>query len=998
MALPIMKKQKQSTLIAETQPASNTKDLALLVHATTSNLSWLAKEVGGVLLRIKGETKLCITANTNIAIDDYPELVELAQKNRCSVVVLRNNTLLEPAIIDAKYVFIIDDGKTINIPQVINAYNANRKIISSPLQSTFVGVFNSASGKLQGSFKTKIKQWFYNFIAQLFSPAYLKDYTHQYYYFSKHIILNYYSKSYFSRLSMLFKSTYEEVVFQEFALSQKEYSPNFTTLGTIVFSGIKSRFQWFLFDPILNLRSTIKPQNAPIYRLGFLVVFLVALFLMPALSFDYGITWDAKRHNLYGYDMLSYFETDGENKTALSETSSMQEFRYYGEHFNVISAWLNTHIKAWGEFETRHVLNSLYGLLAMLFAAMAAKEIAGWRAGFIAFVFILFSPIFFGHSMNNPTDIPFAAGCSMALYYLIKVLKNMPAPKFTYLLWCGAGIGMAIGARIGGVVFYAYTGLFLGLSWLFYLRKHNFSAASKLLWPYFISGATIFVIGHIIAISLWPFGQEAPLTNWLEALEKSTSKDPSSSFFTYNHELFEGVRMYMANVPLYYLPKFIIINSPIFVLIGFLLLLALFFAWKKVFAERLFYVFVILFVFVFPIVYAEYQGMYYYNGWRHYLFTYPPLIVLTALGWDTLVTLLKNKLAKVGVLIAILGLLMLPAFWMVKNHPNEVVYYNELVGGTKGAYGNYEMDYYSNSCKEAAEWIAQQEPTKNVVVAINNEPLTSSYYANKTNPNIQFQWVREYEEGKPFWDYAIFTSRTYSKNELLNGGFPPKGTVYKVEVDGVTIAAVVKREVYFMPLGYKVFEANLYDSALYYFTQATVWNPMDEEAWRMKGMALAGLNKWDEAIVAAQKAIIVFPENYMALGNIGFNYMQGKSDYPKALEYFKKSNTYKFNYTDAYYYSGMAEFRKGDYMAGIKYLELATKRGGSSVPEIYYNIGYGYYNLQSFAKAEENLKYALTINPKMLMGYRLLAEIFTKQNKTQEAQFCMQKYAELGGR
>lgn len=988
-----MKKQKQHSQ-SEAPIVSSNGELAFMINTSSKQLGEISKQIGGAILRAKGEAKLILASTETLVFTNYKELEELHVKGRCTAIDI-NTDLTESQLEGIKHVCIIDDLNT-NIAQLASTYISNRKEFQ--LNKVQIGTFSKASGKLELPFATKLKKWVFNFLAQLFLPLPLKDYTHSFVYFPIDSIQRYYNFLYYSKLSLLCKCAYEEYAFSSFTLTQKENNPSFSGLGDVFKTTFFSRLNWFIRETFSKQKTVSLAGNAPFIRTIFVVVVLLTLLLMPMLSLDYGITWDAKRHNLYGYDMLKYFDTDGEDKTALSETSSMQEFRYYGEHFNVIAAWLNTYIKAWDEFETRHILNSLYGFLTILFAAFIAKEIANWRAALLAFLMMLLSPVFFGHSMNNPTDIPFAAGCAMALYFLIKVLRHLPSPKFTYVLWCGAGIGMAIGARIGGVVLYAYTGLFMAIMWLLYARKHSFAQAVKLIPAYLFTGVSIFVIGHIIAISLWPFGQEAPLSNWLVALEKSTSKDPSSSFFTYNHELFEGARMYMANVPIYYLPKFIFINSPLYVLIGFALILVLAFAWKKVFGKKLFYVGMILFVFVFPIAYAEYQSMYYYNGWRHYLFTYAPLVVLTALGWEMLFQLLRNKIVQYVLVATVVGLFALPASWMVKNHPNEVVYYNELVGGTKGAYGNYEMDYYSNSCRAAAEWIAKQEPNKKIVVAINNEPLTGAYWAQKINPNIQFQWVREYEEQKPFWDYAIFTSRTYSKNELMNGSYPPKGTVHTIDVDGVPIAVVVKRENYNMPLGYVAFESNRFDSAIYYFSKAVEWNPLDEEAHRMKGMAYAGVKSWDTALIETQKAIDVFPENYMAYSNMGLVYLQGKKDYGKALDYFKKANTYKFNYTDAYYYSAMAEYQRGDFRAGVKYLENATKRGGSGVPEIYYNLGYGYYNLQNYSKAEEALTQCLTVNPKMAMGYRLLAEVFTKQNKTQEAQFCMQKYQELGGR
>lgn len=988
-----MKKQKQTieelSIAADSQP-----DLLCVVYATGKNNGFIGKQLALPISKSKVNAILFIAIEGGKnEFEDQKDIADLVSKGRCKIGSLHDAAFLaEFKESKAKWAYVADEYTTTNFNQVLSSFQQNKKNFAS--SGVCIGEFNKTSGKLNNPFSLRLKRLGFNFLGQLLLPLPLKDFTHQYLFFDKNIVENYFSKNYKNSLSLLCKAVYENEPIQTYTLTSKDNVQIFSKLGNVIETAFTSRFNWFIREAFQQQRQAKAGGNHPYFRLTFLLVVLLALILLPTLSFDYGITWDAKRHNIYGYDMLKYFESDGEDKTALSETSSMNEFRYYGEHFNVISAWFNKNIQAWGEFETRHFLNALYSFLAMLFAALATKEVGSWRSGLFAFVFILFSPVFFGHGMNNPTDIPFAAGCMMALYYLIKVLKHLPSPKFTYLLWCGAGIGMAIGSRIGGVVFYAYTGLFMGISWLAILKKNGFAKASTTFLAYFTSGVTIVVIAHLVGISLWPFGQEEPLTNWYVALKKSTSAE----FFTFNHELFEGKRMYMANVPWYYLPKFIIINSPLYIIIGFVLLLGSAFVWKRRFNANAIFILMVLFVLLFPIVYAEAQGMYYYNGWRHYLFTYPPLIILTALGWESLFMISKNKIVQVSVTIVLLGFIALPATWMVKNHPNEVVYYNELIGGTKGAYGNYELDYYSNSCREAAEWIAHKHPKGKLLVAINNEPLTAAYYAHKINPDIQFQWVREYEEGKPFWDYAIYTSRTYSKNELLNGGYPFKGTVYEVKADGVPLCVVVKRNKFDMPLGYKALEQGRLDSAIYYFTSACNDNPMDEEAFRMKGMALYSAQRVDEAIEATNQSIKIFPENYAAYSNLGLFYANGKKDVEKALALLNQSLSYKINYTDAYYYAASIELNRGNNNEAITYLENAISRGGNGVPQMYYNLGLAYYNVGGYGKAEENLTYCVTLDAKNAMAYRLLVEVFTKQGKKQEAQYCMQKYQELGGK
>ncbi len=888
-------------------------------------------------------------------------------------------------------IYVVDDTSGFN-PQAVLAVFAQNKKTFNDANAVYAGVFNKQSGKSPLGLLQKIGIGFYNLIGGMLLPAGISDYSHNFIFFGKDAAAEAFSKSNNTSIALLNALAYRNKNIVSFTLSSKEFSQRKTSWGKIFANVFSSRINWFITEPLNHFNREDEANRQPLYRLLFAGLFVFALFALPYFSQDFGITWDAVRHNEYGYQMLNYFTSMGNDTTALAANSSIQEFRYYGEHFNVISAFFNTYIKILGEYETRHLLNSLYGLLAMLFGALAVKEISSWRGAFFGLLLILCSPVFFAHSMNNPTDIPFAAGSAMALYYLLKVLKKLPTPNFSHVILLGVGVGIAIGSRVGGILWYAYAGMFLGISWLGIAKKNGMSNAMKLIFPYAKILLLIVVAGHLVGISLWPFAQQKPLTNWYVALKQSTE----GAYFTYNHELFEGVRMYMANVPWYYLPKFIFINSPEVVWIGVALLLLTFFAWKKLFNNWQL-VLVVLFVTVFPIVYANVQGMYYYNGWRHYLFVYPPVIVLAATGWDGVTNLIKNKKLQHITCIVVTILCALPVSWMLKNHPNECVYFNHISGGTRAAYGEYEMDYYSNSCRAAAEWLAKQEPNKKLIVGINNKPETGAYYANKTNPNMEFRWMREYEEQKLNWDYAILTSRTFSSKELKEGSFPPKGTVFTVDADGVPIAAVVKRENDFMPLGYQYFEARNFDSAVIYFTQATQYNPKDEEAFRMLGMAYMNLGNKEEAVKNLNKSIEIFPENYMAYIQLGLVETQLNQNLDKGIEYFKKANEYKFNQTEAYYYTGMAYYQKGDFQKGVKYFEYGKERGGSSVPDIYYNIALGQYNLGSYKKAEENLMYALAINQNSATYYRLLAEVFLKQNKQQEAQVCMERYKALGG-
>ncbi|MFI5221057.1 MAG: tetratricopeptide repeat protein [Bacteroidia bacterium] len=798
-------------------------------------------------------------------------------------------------------------------------------------------------------------------------------------------------------LDVLYLASCNGIAVKEFPINTDKTSKK-NSIGSILsvpFTAFRLRWNYFISASLHELRSPKKisllQTNHPVYRFAFFALILMASFAMPYLSRDFGMTWDEKQHNDYAQLSYKWFTTTGDDSAAIAEPAGSADFirqayRFYGEQCNIIAAIVYNTFDL-PQFETRHFIISLYGLLGLICIALAAKEIAGWRAGILAILFTFFNPGWLGNSMNNPTDIPFATGFAVSMYYLIKILKGLPSPKRTHLVWLAIGVGIAIGSRIGGLLILAYLGLFMGIQWLLLNRDKTVKVA-KLILPYLKIFLFVALLGYILGIILWPYAMHNPFKNPFLAFKKASD----NSFYTNNVEIFEGKRLYMlTQAPWYYVIKFLSYGNPIYLLLGFILPIPLM-SWMKK-KMNIGFVFMLIFMVVFPIVYAEVSKINHYNGWRHYLFILPSWLALSAVSFEFLIGQ-KNKIIAFGSLAVLLVLFAKPTFWIIKNHPNEYVYFNELIGGINGAYGSYETDYYSNSCRAAGEWIAKQEPGKKLVVAINNEPLTASYYANKINPDLQFQWVREYEEQKPRWDYMILTSRTFSQHELLHGSFPPKGTVHIVKADDVPLAVVVKRENYFMPDGYKYNDAKNADSAIYFFTKAVEYAPNDEEANRMLGQAYLNKGSLDTAEKYFDKAIEIYPENFSAWSNKGMIYLN-KKEYDKAIPFFKKAVTFKRNFTEAYYFAAMCELSRNNYNGAIPFLEDAVKNNGQA-PEIYHNLGISYLNIGNLNKAEQAFLNALSMNPKLAQSYLGLAETYKRLNKTEEANECLRRAQQLG--
>jgi len=879
-----------------------------------------------------------------------------------------------------------------NIGSLLAWINTNKKNFAA--ETFYVGSQNlkSTTTKVKTSFAEKI----YNSILRFYTPLNLKDNN------SGVIICRTALAEDCFHANLNSSKDFVQILYSCYANNIKLHEINISaekkpTLpwASLIKNIFATRWNYFVSSPLNEIKIgkselSLLNGNHPVYRMLFFVGVLACCFLMPYLSQDFGSTWDEKAHNEYSQLSYNYFMSFGEDKAALAEAEDnsqyiRQAYRYYGEQLNTVAAfmynWFGT-----GVYETRHFVNSIYGLVAIIFVGLSAFLLSSWRGAFIALLFMFFNPGWLGNSMNNPTDIPFATGFAVSTYYMLRILKSMPKPKLSHIILLGIGIGIGIGSRIGGLLILAYFGLFLGVSWLA-LIKQNAQKGRKEFFKYVKVFILVGLLGYIFGVILWPYGLSNPFTNPILAFSKAAE----NAFYTNNVELFEGHRLYMINdAPWYYVIKFLAIGNPIYLLLGLALSVILI----KWLADKIGwgYMLMLLFMVIFPIVYVELSNLNYYNGWRHYLFVLPSLVIISAVVYDYL---LSKKVIAVISLVILSGLFLKPAAWVVSNHPNEYVYFNELVGGLKGAYGNYETDYYSNSCREAAEWVAKQHPNGKLKVVINNEITTASYWAHKINPEIEFYWTREVEEQKQNWDYLILTSRTFSKNELLNGSFPPKGTVYTVMADGIPLAAVVKREDWNMYLGYAAMDGQKVDSAITYFTEAVKYAPKDEEGWRMLGFSYIVAGSFDSAEMMTKKAIEINPDNYAAYGNMGLIYFNRK-EFQKCTEFFKKSTDLKENIVESWYYSALAYISMNDYNTAIKNLQMSIKHN-SGFPDAYYYLGKSYEEIGNLDKAASNLEMCLGINQKFTQAWLDLANIYTKQRRPREAQFCMDRYKEQGG-
>ncbi|WP_297092421.1 hypothetical protein [uncultured Draconibacterium sp.] len=656
----------------------------------------------------------------------------------------------------------------------------------------------------------------------------------------------------------------------------------------------------------------------------FVLLSLVLLVTMLIMSKDAGISGDEYFKEEHAEKVFNFYKTGGKDKSAVDTELPLQ--KYNGQSFDNVIYAFNTIFNIKDVYRSRHLFNALAGFLLILFTGLLAKSLFGWRAGIIAMVFMFLSPKILGHALNNPKDIPFAAGYTISLYFILQFIRELPKPRMKTMLLIVAGIAATISIRIGGLILIPYLGLFTGIYYLsqkdFY-SKQGIAGALK-------TGGLIVLIGlasYLAGLLLWPYGLVNPLKNPIEALTTMTNYDVGL------YQLFEGEIQLSRDFPWYYGLKFILISSPLFVFFGFGLFLIQLFLKKETKINYLFFSF-LFFAFAFPIAYTIYKNSNLYGGWRHLLWIYSPFVVL-AVGGTAFFLNNKQNYLKYATAIVLLALFFGPLKHTIKNHPLQYIYYNQLVGGVKGAYGQYEMDYYYVSLRDGAEWLIENELGQDsVTIATHHAQILLNFFDDV--PSAKINYVRYYEKSRNDWDYSIWVNTHISKYELEHEGWPPKGTIYTMDVDGVPVGAVVKRiskddikgftalrkkqikeaRQYFKNFlklypnseevlsGYAqtMLKSGKFDSAVYYADQSIKLNPRQIDAVVTKAAALNSARKFKEALETSNKIIALkpdYPEGHYMKG-YALRYTNKPNE---ALKEFKIAGALKKNYYEPNIYT-----------------------------------------------------------------------------------------------
>ncbi len=406
-----------------------------------------------------------------------------------------------------------------------------------------------------------------------------------------------------------------------------------------------------------------------------------------------------------------------------------------------------------------HVCYFLTFLIDILLLYWLCRRWFGPMASMAACLLFASQPLFWGHAFINPKDLPFMAFflASVLLGFQMVDRSGTGRNRTAWIIAAGTLLGLTTSFRLAGPL----AGLLVGIYAVAKLGRKSL--------PVLIPYAIVAVAASYVS---WPFLWDNPINGFLASLRMMSS-------FPYETKvLFAGKYYTGSTLPWFYFPVMmgIQLTVPLLVLavagLGVSVWslfrlkgrargpLLLFVGWSLI-----------------PLAAVLIAGSTLYDNGRQLFFLLPPIFLLVGAALEAGLPLLRKRWLQSG---AVLLLIVPGLYGMVKLHPYEYVYYNQLVGGTGGAYSHYEMDYWGTSYREVALWLNQHAaPNSTLWVTGPAELLQTSL-----RPDLELSCASEVNCGG-YTDYVVSLARWKAEMRCVGAS-----TVFSVGRRGAVFAVV----------------------------------------------------------------------------------------------------------------------------------------------------------------------------------------------------------------
>lgn len=440
-------------------------------------------------------------------------------------------------------------------------------------------------------------------------------------------------------------------------------------------------------------------------KYGILLLFLISYLAFALLTYkDYGITSDeeleyraTKHYNAYYVNLVAPDSIDEDSLGNIDSRHLPENSTYFRGHLSPIS-FLNNH----DYYEWNHLYNFIFPILLFILLYLYFYKVT--KSPFLAsipLIFLVFLPRFLGHIPANPKDVPFAVMYASTFLLFMLFRDNLNWKKSVLL---GVFLGFTVLLRFVGI------GLFPLLILFMLLSKFSFKRVFK-------HSVSMLIPCLLVIYIFLPILHNDTLNNFILLFTNAQSFDPWDGSL-----LFQGNFYDKYSRPQSYLPVWLFITTPIYLMVLSVIPLILLLRKKRDLNPIYLYT---LIVFGFNLILYYILRPTIYNGLRHFLYLLPLIVILSTHGFISLFKILNGKF-KLFMCLAVLIDIAFLLVTFIKLHPYEYVYFNEISGGLEGAYQKYDMDYWGASYKEGTQWLVDNG-------SFGKDTLTYVYSCNLSN-------------------------------------------------------------------------------------------------------------------------------------------------------------------------------------------------------------------------------------------------------------------------
>ena len=431
-----------------------------------------------------------------------------------------------------------------------------------------------------------------------------------------------------------------------------------------------------------------------------------------------------------------------------------------------------------------HAYTFFLVFLGMLCLYFLVKEMyKDTPVAMVAVLLFWLTPRMFAESHYNNKDMVLLSTVFMIMYFGYRVAQKCEWRDVILFALSGA---FAMNTKIVGAWPFGVMGIYAFFNLLFH-KKLNIKTLIKT--------ASCIVFWILFFILLTPASFDGIIKFFAYLLTFALDFNRWNDYVLYN-----GIMLYhnVTGTPHKYLLRMIGITTPtihLFLLaIGIGLTAAGLFTNKDEKRARSIETIVFTLCGAVPLAFAVISGTRVYNGWRHFYFVYPSLILLMVHGLIGIHRYLKKRKLAAVIPIATGFYLLNCALGIGANYPQEHSFYNMLAG--KNIEERFELDYWDLSIEEALNTILEREEKEFSVGCLNNPTLwgIERNYDRLINlDKLRITIKEDYKEA----DYVIVNTtyaNMYSK-EAYNKLKQDHTLIKEIKSYGNTICEVYKKQI-----------------------------------------------------------------------------------------------------------------------------------------------------------------------------------------------------------